>query len=491
MDRFDLVVIGTGAGLMVAEAALAQGQRVAIVEKGKFGGTCLTRGCIPSKMLVYPADLLREAERGYKVGISFDKPQVDWDLISRNVWEQIDFSERIQQNMSQVENAVLFLGEGSFTGPHSMVVKLNAGGEAHLEGEKFLIAAGARTSIPSIQGLENIHYLTSERFFGPDYPKKPYESLIIAGGGTIAVEFAHIFAAMGTKVTIMGRNPQLLPMEDPEISDMVVWQLKEFGIDLHLCHEVIRTEQLPDGRVRITSQCKETGKELSVDAEAFMLAAGVKPESDTLNLAAAGVKTDVRGWILADEYLTTSQPHIYALGDIIGGHLYRHKANYQANLLSHNLFVPEDKRIKRDERATPWAVFSMPQVGHVGLIEREVRAMGIRYYVGRYRYSSIATGMAMGYRKRDGDNGMVKLLLDENRRILGVNIVGFQAAVLVQPFVYLMNAGTQLHDAEAGTILPLTRSQVIHPSLSELAAWSLETIDWQNPIDPAEGEVSD
>lgn len=480
---FDLVVIGTGAGLMVAEAAAKQGKLVAVVEKGKFGGTCLTRGCIPSKMLVYPADLIREAERAHKVGITFDKPKVDWEVISQRVWQQIDFSENIEHSYDHAENITVFKGEGYFTSPHDMTVRLNEGGEAMLSGKQFVIATGARTKLPPIEGLDQVDYLTSESFFGSKYPKQPYESLVIAGGGTIAVEFAHIFAAMGTKVTILGRNPQLLPMEDEEVSAMSVWQLQDFGVDVRTGTEVIRAEQV-EGGVKLTGRIRSTGEEVSVTAQTFLLASGVQPETDRLNLQAAGVQMDAGGWIQVDEYLQTSQPHIFAFGDVIGGHLYRHKANYQADLLIHNLLNSKGELRARDERATPWAVFSMPQIGHVGLTEKEVRALGKPYHVGRYRYSYIAAGMAMGYRKRDGDNGLVKLLLDTHRNILGVHIAGFQAAALVQPFVYLMNAGHKLENAEAGTILPLMRSMVIHPSLSELAAWSLETVDWNKPIVP-------
>lgn len=482
-QMFDLVVLGTGAGLMVAEIAAKRGLEVAVIEKGKFGGTCLTRGCIPSKMLVYPADLIREAERGHKVGLTFQRPEVDFQQISDRVWAQIDVSKGIEQSFGEIPNVTLFKGEGWFTGPHSLKVKLNAGGEATLEGRQILIATGGRTHIPAIEGLEETGYLTSERFFGPDYPKQPYESLIIAGGGTIAAEFAHIFAALGTKVTIIGRNPQLLPMEDEEISEKVLWQLRAHGIQVLTGMEVIRAEKTPEGK-RITARSRQTGEEASVVGQEFLLAAGIVPESDVLNLAAAGVRTDEYGWIQVNEYLETSQKHIFALGDVIGGHLFRHKANYQADLLSHNLFNTELPRRARDERATPWAVFTAPQVGHVGLTEREVKRLGKPYYKGTYRYSFIAAGMSMAYRDEDGDNGLVKLLLDEQRRILGVHIVGFQAAALVQPFVYLMNAGQAMEDAEAGTILPLMRSMVIHPTLSELAAWSLETIDWHHPLIP-------
>lgn len=482
---FDLVVIGTGAGLMVAEAAVNRGLEVAVVEKGKFGGTCLTKGCIPSKMLVYPADLLREAERAYKVGLSFEKPKIDWDLISRRVWARINVSQDIEKSFSNMEHVTCFKGEGSFTGPNSMRVRLNEGGEAELSGKQFLIAAGAHTRIPPVRGLEEAGYITSESFFGDKYPAKPWKSLIISGTGTIAMEFAHIFAAFGTEVTVFGRNPRLLPHEEPEIAEKVRWQMQENGIHLHTGFEVIAAEKTAKGKL-VTARSKQTGEILTAEAEELMIASGVEPASRALQLDKAGVETDEAGWVKADAYLQTSQPHIWALGDILGGYLFRHKANYEAEIIINNLLREGAPRRKADYRAIPWAIFTMPQIGHVGLTEEQVRAKGIRYHVARYRYSYIAAGMAMGYEDDDGDNGLVKLLLDENRRILGIHIAGFQAAALVQPFVYLMNAGDPLKDAEAGTILPLMRSMVIHPTLSELSAWSLESVDFSNPIDPNE-----
>ncbi|MHC1786918.1 MAG: NAD(P)/FAD-dependent oxidoreductase [Christensenellales bacterium] len=481
MSMFDLVVIGTGAGLTVAQKAAEQGLRVAIVEKGKFGGTCLTRGCIPSKMLVYPADLLREAQRAHKVGLHYGPPRIDWDLISRNVWERIDLSRQIQEDFSRLEGVTLFLGEGRFTGPHDMSVRLNAGGEATLEGRQFLIAAGAHSGLPQAEGLLETGFLTSESFFGDQYPKTPYKRLAIVGGGIIAAEFAHIFSALGTQVSIIGRNKQLLPWEDAEISALVKWQFEDFGIRVLLDHEVTALAR-QGGDKRITARDRGTGEEITLAADEVLIATGVVPESAALDLGKAGVATDMKGWIKVDPYLQTSQPHIYALGDITGGFLFRHRANYEADLLLHNLFSTDQPKRQADYRATPWAVFTYPQIGHVGLTEAQVRQQGSPYYCGRYRYSYIASGMAMGYRDGDGDNGLVKLLLDEQLHILGVHIAGFQAAALVQPFTYLMNAGQPLKDREAGTLLPLLRSMVIHPTLSELAAWSVESIDWGQPL---------
>ncbi len=477
---FDLVVIGSGAGLMAAEAASRQGLQVALIEKGKVGGTCLTRGCIPSKMLVYPADLMREAQRGYKAGVTFSGVRADWASISQRVWERIDFSKTIEDSLPSYPGLTFLKGEGRFVGRNRVRVRMENGETAEIEGKRFLVAAGARTAVPPIEGLESVEYLTSETFFGDRYPKKPYESLTIVGGGTIAAEFAHVFAAMGTRVTILGRNVQLLPQEDEEISARVLWQMRAFGIDVRLNHEAVRVRN-QDGRICMTARDRGTGEMVTVSGEALLLASGVRPETDALGLENAGVETDEKGWIKVDGYLRSSNPDVFALGDVIGPPLFRHKANYQAGLFIENEIWRQTPKRARDERATPWAVFCMPQVGHVGLTEKQVRALQKPYYAARYHLHETAAGMAMGYRAGDGDDGFAKILMDADRHILGVHIAGFQAAALVQPFCYLMNAG---EGKEKGSIGPMLRSMVIHPTLSEFTAWSMETVDWENPIDP-------
>ena len=484
---FDLVIIGSGAGLMAAEAASKKGLKVALIEKGKVGGTCLTRGCIPSKMLVYPADLMREAQRGYKAGVTFSGVKADWTLISERVWERIDFSKEIEASLPSYPGLRFLKGEATFTGRHSVDVRLSSGETVAVEGKKFLVATGARTLVPPIEGLEKVDYLTSETFFGDKYPKTPYKSLIIVGGGTIAAEFAHIFAAMRTRVTVLGRNVQLLPQEDEEISARVLWQMKDFGIDVRLNHEAVRARQEGE-TIFVTARDRGNDREVTVSAQALLIASGVRPETDRLGLDKAGVETDQKGWIEADRFLKTSNPDVFALGDVIGPPLFRHKANYQAGLFTENEIWGQMPKRARDEKAMPWAVFCMPQVGHVGLTEKEVRSLKKPYYAARYHLHETAAGMAMGYKAKDGDDGFVKILMDQDRHILGAHVAGFQAAALVQPFCYLMNAGTGV---ERGSIEPLLRSMVIHPSLSEFTAWSMESVDWAHPIDPTEDGVTD
>ncbi len=492
--KHDIVIIGSGAGLMVLEEAVRQGLDCAIVENAKFGGTCLTKGCIPSKMLVYPADLIREIETADRIGVHAGRPQIDWETVSGRMWEQIGFDQKIEGYLKKIPNLTVYKGTGSFAGPNSMAIRYGGGRpEDLIHGEKFVIAAGARTLVPPVPGLEDAGYVTSETFFGEKYPQKPWNSLAIIGSGAISAEFAHIFSAFGTKVTIIARSGGILGKEEPEISAFVAKQFAKNGIDILTDSSVLSVSK--EGNLkRVVVENRAEKNRVTVECEEIFVASGVRSNGDTLALEKAGVETDQNGWIITNGYLETSQKNIWALGDINGKYQFRHKANYEAQILAKNLFGKEGKREVSYE-AVPWAIFTHPQVAHAGKTEKELKDRGIACNTAINRYSEVVGGRAMGYRNDDDDNGFVKMIVGEDRKILGVHIVGPQAAVLVQPFVYLMNAGYQcqkklqsLGDAkeieglrllcpEVGTYAPINDSMVIHPSLNELTAWVFENFD--------------
>lgn len=496
MKKYDMVIVGSGSGLMVMEAALNAGLTCAVVEKSKFGGTCLTKGCIPSKILVYPADLLREASDAKRIGITFPTPSTDWNRVAYRMWKQINNSEQIRESMLKTEGLGVYQGTASFTGEHTMRITYEDGKQAEeLEADRFVIAAGARSSIPPVKGLEDTGYITSETFFGERFPQRPWSSLIIIGGGAIGAEFAHIFSSFGTKVTVVEMKPHIIPTEEEEISLFVEKQFRNNGITV-LSNTKILSASRSGAEKTVTVEDISTGEKQTLAAEEIFVASGVRSNGDLMHLQKAGVNTDSRGYIETDEYMQTSKEHIYAIGDINGKFQFRHKANYEAGILIHNLFGRGDKK-QAIYDATPWAIFTWPQVGHVGLTERQAKEKGLRIWVGRNYYSDVAGGIAMGYSRHGEDNGFVKIIAGEDQKIIGVHVVGPYAAILVQPFVYLMNAGYQCECQiggesvkpgrgglirsvcpQIGTFLPLEDSMVIHPSMSELAAWALEDIDW-------------
>lgn len=491
MKHFDIVIVGSGAGLMVMEAALSKGLSCAIIEKAKFGGTCLNRGCIPSKMLVYPADFIREAEESQRIGIRMPRPEIDWDGISKRMWGQIGFNKSIEKSLQEIPNLTMYKGSGAFTGPNNMVISCEGKADEIIYGDKFIIAAGARTFIPSVEGLESAGYVTSETFFGEKFPKKLWKSLAIIGGGAIGAEFAHIFSAFGTKVTIIARS-NILNKEEDEVAQFVGKQFIKNGVEV-LSDSTILSVSASDGKKHITIQNSITKEHTVVECEEILVASGVKSNADTLALEKAGVAVDKRGWINTNPYLETSNSNVWALGDINGKYQFRHKANYEAQILIHNLFSEKNKKEVRYD-TVPRAIFTHPQVAHVGMTEKEAQGKGLSYRTAKKHYSEVVGGRAMGYHDRDDDNGFVKIIVGEDKKILGVHIVGPQAAVLLQPFVYLMNVGYQCTKTKNAmtekeidelrilcpnidTYEPINDSMVIHPSLNELTAWVFEKLN--------------
>ena len=498
MIEYDLVVIGSGVGLSLIDVALQAGLTCALVENSKFGGTCLTRGCIPSKILVHPADLIREAAHGHTVGLNFSLDSFDWPEISRRMWSRIDESKAIEQSVNHVNGLKAYKGTGEFTGPHTMQVRMTDGTYSEVfSARRFIIAAGGRSFIPPVKGLEEAGFVDAERFFGEGFPQKPWKSLAIIGGGAIGAEFAHIFSAFGTKVSIVEMLPRLIATEEEAISDMLADNLRRAGIDVYTAHKALSVRR-ESGKKVIQLRDTLSGKEKEISCEQILVAAGIRSNADILRADLAGVAMDDKGWIKTNAFLETSQQHIWALGDINGKYQFRHKANYEAGILINNLFDTDAPKQEASYDAVPWAIFTYPQVAHVGMTQREAGHKHRHLMVGVKHYSSVAKGFAMGYEKGDADDGFVKLIADEDMKILGVHIIGPQAAVLIQSFVYLMNAGyccqvkSQDHHAAqlqslqtcpGGSFDTVSQSMVIHPSLSEVAGWAVGNMSWTKGSD--------
>jgi dihydrolipoamide dehydrogenase len=268
---------------------------------------------------------------------------------------------------------------------------------------------------------------------------------------------------MGTEVTIIGRNPRLLPKEDSEISDMVKKGLSK-NLKILTNHEAIKVE-VKKGLKVIIAKDRATGTQVQYEAEQILEALGRIPNSDTLKPEKTGVEIDEKGWIKVNECLETSKPGIWALGDAIGKHMFKHTANHEADVVWHNIASTEKK--KADFHAVPHAVFTYPQVGVVGLTEAEAKASGKRIMVGRAKYADVASGIAMAE-----EDSLVKVVVEEDtEKILGCSIAGSEASILIQQIVFLMNCGDQ-------DLRPLRRSQVIHPALSEVLIKAFSNLEY-------------
>ncbi|WP_371804610.1 NAD(P)/FAD-dependent oxidoreductase [Candidatus Lokiarchaeum ossiferum] len=485
MKEYDLVVVGSGVGLTVLSSGLQRGLSCALIEDAKMGGTCLTRGCIPSKVLVYPADVIREAGHAKKIGLSINFKNFDWQLISKRMWSQIDESEGIEQSLSQAPNLKIFRGVGEFTGKYSLKVKLNETGEysEEFKGKQIILASGGRSFIPPIEGLKQVDFITSESFFGDKFPEQPWKSLTIIGGGVIAAEFAHIFSAFGTNVTIVEMLPRLVPTEEPEVSKILEQSFSKH-LSVFTNHKAIRVKQ--NGNLKeLFIQNLETNEIKTIQSEALLIATGRRSNADILRVKNAKIETTKTNWIKTDKYLQTNVRNIWAIGDATGKYQFRHKANYDAEIVVRNIFGKKEKTMV-DYSAVPWAIFTYPQIAHVGLTEKEAIDQGNQIYTAVKTYSSVAKGFAMGLQDTDG---LFKLIVDSDYHILGAHAIGPHAATLIQPLVYLMNAGFSCGNQEfkiannlrkftnacpeAGSFIPIYKSMVIHPSLNEVVGWAL------------------
>jgi dihydrolipoamide dehydrogenase len=444
MKTYDVIIVGSGSSGEIVDAAVSHGMTVAWVDKGPLGGTCLNVGCIPSKILIHPADRIMEIQEAKKIGITAEIKNIDFHAIMERIRQPINESnEAMQRGIDHAENLEYYKGEGHFIKDYTLEI---LGKE--IQGEKIFLGSGARPLIPPIKGLDSVPYLTNENVF--DLKEKP-DSMVIIGGGYIAVEFAHFFSAVGTAVTVFQRGNRLIPNTEPEISELLKKQMEK-RTRIYLNTEVLEVKK--QGNI-ITSIGKDsvTGKEVTVSAEMILVAAGRKSNADLLKVENTGVKTDTRGYIQVNEYLETSKKNIWAFGDAIGKAMFKHVANEEATVAWRNAF--HDHKTKMDYHTIPYAVFTYPEIAAVGMTEEEAKKNN-KILVGSARYSDVAKGGAM----MEYD-GFTKAIVDkETRKILGFHIIGPYAPMLIQEVINAMALG--------GDISLIAHGMHIHPALPEL-----------------------
>ena len=448
--KFDLIVIGSGAGLEVASAAAQSGMNVAIVEKSNMGGTCLNRGCIPSKLLLHSADVAEIIKNAHLFGIHVDKFSIDFQKIVERVVGIVDLdSSNIRKSLDNTENPKLFPSECKFVGDKILLV-----GKEKITSSTILIAAGTRPRIPSIKGLDKTNYVTSDEALR--LGKQP-QILTIVGGGFIAAELGHFFGSLGTQINIIHHSKNLLPNEDEEISKKFTEIFsKKYNVYLDCTPDLVSKK---NGKFVISSKRSGSSKYLEIESDQLLIATGRVPNSDTLNLPKTGVEVNDEGYIQVDGSLSTNIEGIFALGDIIGRHQFRHSANLEAQYAFYNIFNRK-KKIQVDYSAMPHAIFSYPQVAGVGYKEQELRGIGkMNYEKSIYRYIDTAMGKALEDRE-----GFVKFLVNkENRKILGCHIIGSQASILIHEVLVAIKSGD-------GTIDNISKTVHVHPALSEVVS---------------------
>jgi len=439
MKKFDVLVVGSGAGLEVASFASEKDMSVAIVEEGPLGGTCLNRGCIPSKMLIHSADVVETIKSSEKFGIKSKIENIDFASIVKRVSEVVDTdSAGIEKSIRESGNPTLYKLRGKFIGSKQMQV-----GDEQIEADKVFIVGGTRPSTPPIPGLEDTPYLDSTKALRLE--KQP-EHLVIIGGGYIAAELAHFYGALGTKITILVRGERMLDNEDEEIAD---WFTKEFSRKYKILFKT-ETEAVFYQDNKFILKLKGGGGKLESDQ--LLVATGRVSNTDILDVKSTGVETDERGYIKVNEYLETNVKGIWAFGDIIGILPFRHAANNQVGFAIKNAFT--DKKVPFEPFAIGHAIFSSPQVGGVGKTEQELKKEGISYKVGKAELKDTGMGGALQ------ENGLAKVITDETgKKILGVHIIGSQASILIHEAIVAMKTN--------GTVDAITNSVYIHPALPE------------------------
>jgi len=445
MKKYDVVVIGSGSGGEIVDAALGNGFSVAWVDKGPLGGTCLNVGCIPSKMLIYPADRVMEIKEAEKLGIKAEIKDVDFKKIMEHMREPIHEShEHMERGLeTPMENFQYYKGEGHFVDDYTIEIN----GE-QIKGEKIFIGSGARPFITPIKGIEDVDYLTNNNVF--NLTDKP-DSIIIVGGGYIAVEFAHFFSAMGTKVTVLQRSNRLIKNAEPEISDLLK-NLMDKRMDIVTNFDASEVKK-QGNQIVVMGKDRSSDKEKQFSAEKIMIATGRKSNADLLKIENTGVETDSRGYIEVNEFLETNKKNIWAFGDAIGRYMFKHVANEEALVAWRN--AVHDHKTPMDYSAVPYAVFTYPQIAGVGLSEEEAEKSH-QILVGKAKYSDVAKGEAMVELE-----GFAKAIVNkEDGRILGFHIIGPYAPILVQEVVNAMALG--------GQIGYIGRGMHIHPALPEI-----------------------
>jgi mycothione reductase len=444
MKKYDVVVIGSGCGLNVVNEALVHGLNVALVDKGPLGGTCPNLGCIPSKMLIFPAERIAEIQEARNLGIGSDIRDIAFESIMERMRKMVrEDREHLRSELSNLDSLDFYEGEGHFASDYTVEVN----GE-EVKGDKVFIASGSRPLIPPIEGLESVGYLTNETVL--QLTQRP-ETLTIIGGGYVAVEYGHFFAAMGTKVTILEMADRLVLSEEAEIAETLKNEMRR----RMTVHTGVQAEAVKSTGHDVTVVAIDlaTGGRKEFTAHSILMAVGRRSNADLLKVGNTGVELDKRGFIKVDDYLETSKKNIFAVGDINGQQMFTHVANVEASLAADNAI--HGSKTKMDYTAAPHAVYSHPQIASVGMTEEAARKAH-KILVGRSRYSDVAQGQAMME-----ETGFAKAIVEaDTGKILGFHIIGPYAPILIQEVINAMASG--------GGINQIQTSMHIHPSITEL-----------------------
>ncbi len=452
MANYDLAIIGSGSGNSIVRPDFDDWQ-IAIIEESTFGGTCLNVGCIPTKMYVYPADVAEAARNGPRLGVDTEFTGMRWADVRDRVFGRIDpiSAGGREYRAHGSPNTTLIEAHASFVDAHTLALST---GET-ITADRIVLATGSRAWVPDVVTDSDAPFHTSDTIMRID--ELP-ERVAILGGGFIAAEFAHVFASFGAQTTVIARSSPLLRHLDLEIAGRFTELVKDRW-DVRLDAGVLAVRRHGAG-VRL-----ELADGSTVDADVLLVATGRVPNSDRMNLAAAGVDVHPDGRVVVDAFQRTTAGHIWALGDVCSEHQLKHVANHEMRVVAHNLAHP-DAPVEADHRFVPSAVFTHPQIATVGLTEEQAIEAGAPFVTAVQGYGSTAYGWAM-----EDTTSICKLIADPaTGRLLGGHLMGEQAATLIQPLIQAMSFGLGVREMAAGQYW-------IHPALTEVVENALLALD--------------
>ena len=446
MKEFDVIVIGSGGGTKIAMPCAKQGMRVALIEEDDFGGTCLNRGCIPSKMLIHPAEVADLARHSAAIGLDLvgEAKLRFGDVISRIKRDVRTISDENRDTHKAYPDISYYAAHATFLENHVLQV-----GEEIITAPKIFIGTGSRPQIPDIPGLANTPFITSKEALQLSRPPK---SLIVIGAGYIATELGGAYAIYGTEVHFLVRSRFLRGL-DIDISNEFERVFKRQN-HVHRPFSIQNVDHNGETfRIHGTLDGKPTQP---VEAERLLVATGVIPNTDNLGIENTDIQLSAKGYIRTDAYLETDAPGVYALGDCVGNYLFRHTVNYEGEYLMRTA-CSGARSYPIDYGPVPYAVFTVPQIAGVGMTEEQADTLQLPVIVGKATYADSTPGMA-----RASDHGFAKVILDkETRKLLGAHIIGEEASSMIHLFVAMMK--------KDGTLDDLMDMIFIHPALAEVA----------------------
>jgi pyruvate/2-oxoglutarate dehydrogenase complex dihydrolipoamide dehydrogenase (E3) component len=427
VESFDAIVIGSGqGGNPLAGALVAAGKKTALIERQDVGGTCINRGCTPTKTMVASARAAYMARRGADYGVRLGPVSVDMGRVRERKRAIVRSFREGNEKRLEKGHVELIRGEASFTGPKQIRVALHGGGERQLSATQFFINTGTHSGTPAIEGLKTVPHLDNESIMELDYVP---EHLVILGGGYIGVEFSQMFRRFGSQVTVIQSGAQLLKEEDQDVAEEVVKILRQDGIEILLN---ARTERVARANGGISLTIALEGKAQTIVGTDLLVATGRVPNTEALKPAAAGIEVDQRGFIRSNDRLEASAPGVYVLGDVKGGPQFTHISYDDFRILKANLLDGGNRSVR--DRPVPYAVFMDPQLGRVGMTESEAKKSGRKIRVARMPMTSVARALEV-----DETRGLMKAIVDaETEQILGATVLGIEGGEVMAVFQMAM-----------------------------------------------------